>query len=495
MITPRVFLTVALLLPQSIVGQSAVQRSCQAPRPDEKIALVLPGGGAKGYAHVGVIRMLDSLGIVPDFVVGTSMGSIMAGMYASGYSGDEIARLTQQFNIGKYIGRYYPRPPRVFMITGAAGASLLRSQLAGTPLPTVLLKRGQGVSVQTSIADEGAINLLLTALFIRGNLIARGNFDSLSIPFRAIGTDNRTGQRIVLDHGDLALAIRSSMAIPFVFEPGKLDSLELVDGGLSENVPVKLAREMGATRVILSTLDATGGRDSASRVADKGTLDMMLDRIFLDTHPPLGPNDVEIRTDVHDVGNLDFAPEVVARLERRGSDAARKVLPVACLPQRVRQIRPIPPLSAAIVTPNTALLTREVLQHAVRPRQNSFLSLFRRDPPPKKASQLSLDTVQIRMAYAGTSGVLHALWLDPGRASGDSVVLDPKKSGRVRRPLELGRHSTTIWVDRSGSAWETAARNGVHCRRWRQAEELLSGPRARRHSLRSETHSRTCITR
>ena len=75
-ISPRVFLTAALLFPQSVGGQSPIQRSCPAPRADEKIALVLPGGGAKGYAHVGVIRMLDSLGIVPDLVVGTSMGSV-----------------------------------------------------------------------------------------------------------------------------------------------------------------------------------------------------------------------------------------------------------------------------------------------------------------------------------------------------------------------------------------------------------------------------------
>jgi len=452
-ITPRVFLAAVLLLPQlpqPIAGQAPAHPSCSAPRPDEKIALVLPGGGAKGYAHVGVIKMLDSLGIVPDLVVGTSMGSIMAGMYASGYSGEDIERLTRQFNIGKYIGRYYPRPPRAFMITGATGASMLGSQLPGIPLPVVLLKRGQGISLQTSIADEGAINLLLTALFIRGNLIARGNFDSLSIPFRAVGTDNRTGERIVLDHGDLAMAIRSSMAIPFVFQPGKLDSLELVDGGLSENVPVKLAREMGATRIILSTLDATRGLDSATRVKEKGTLDMMLDRIFLDTHPPLGPNDVEVRTDVSDIGNLDFAPEVVAKLNKRGSDAARKALVGACLPQRTRNIRPMPPLTTAIVTPNTSALTTAVLRHSVRPRQNSFKSLFRPDPPTTKPSQLSLDTVQIRMAYAGTSGVLHALWLDPERAPGDSVILDPEIEWGSQKTLGVG---AAFDNDLGGQVW------------------------------------------
>src|SRR5437773_3893738 len=116
-------------MPARVLAQMPIKSGCPAVASGGKIALVLPGGGAKGYAHVGVIKMLDSLGIVPDLIVGTSMGSIMGGMYASGYTGDEIETLTRRFNIGPYVGRYSPRPPRAFGITGVVGAGSLESQV------------------------------------------------------------------------------------------------------------------------------------------------------------------------------------------------------------------------------------------------------------------------------------------------------------------------------------------------------------------------------
>src|SRR5258705_1373072 len=383
---PRSLAAVLLIsqLPVPTVAQLPVGSVCPAVVRTGKIALVLPGGGAKGYAHVGVIKILDSIGIVPDLVVGTSMGSIMGAMYASGYSGTEIERLTQRFNIGPYIGRYSPRPPRAFAITGATGASSLQSQLPGAPGPIVLLKRGKGssVSFETSFAQEGAINMLLTAMMLRGDLIARGNFDSLPTPFRAIATDIHTGERVVLDHGDLARAIRASLAIPFVFEPGTIDTLELVDGGLSENVPVKLARELGATRIILSTLDATKGLYSTTRVAATGTMDMMLNRIFLDVHPPLGPNDLERRTDVSDVSNLDFSVAVVARLTQRGAAAARPVLTSSCLPRRDRLARAMPPVASALVTSDAVPGAAGGIRHPHPPPGVGMMRAFWGAPPP-----------------------------------------------------------------------------------------------------------------
>jgi len=412
-------------------------------RPAGKIALVLPGGGAKGYAHVGVIKILDSLGIAPDLVVGTSMGSIMGAVYASGYTGEELERLTKRFNIGPYIGRYRPRPPRAFAITGATGSGALQSQLPGEPSPTVLLKKsGSGIAFETSFADEGAVNLLLTAMMVRGNLIARGNFDSLPTPFRAVGTDIHTGARVMIDHGDLARGVRASMAIPFVFDPGVVDSVEMVDGGLSENVPVKLARELGATTIILSTLDATKGRDSLTRVKEKGTLDMMLDRIFLDTHPPLGPNDLEIRTDVSDIGNLDFSEEVVERLTQRGAAAARKVLTASCLPRPGRVIAPMPPITTALVTADAAPGSRKMIQSAVKSTAEHASRAQR--------TRSSIDTVQARAARAGTLGVLRSLWLNPEHAAGDSVAFDPTITWAPKRTFGIG---AAFDNDLGGEAW------------------------------------------
>jgi len=422
-------------------AQSPVATTCSATTAG-KVALVLPGGGVKGMAHVGVIKVLDSLGIVPDIVVGTSMGAIVGGMYASGYSGAEIERLTRQYNIGAYIGRYAPRAPRAFAISGASGASLLGSQLPGEPTPIMLLRHEEGTfAVATSLADEGAINLLLSALLVRGNLIARGSFDSLPIPFRAVATDLRTGVRVTLDHGDLAQAIRASVAIPFVFEPVTIDGRQLVDGGLSENTPVRLARELGATRVILSRLDGSGTNESTSRGATAGgTVDMLIDRIFLDAHPPLGPDDIQVSTNVSDITNLDFSANVVARLIARGADAARSIPSSACLPRREGVEHALPPLSAAIVTQNAVPGARELLRSAVRPTQFLLPAWLRRtNPGPAPDSALIvLDTVQARLARAGRSGILRTLWLTPQRTSGDSVAFNPIVRWADQRTIGVG---------------------------------------------------------
>ncbi len=392
-------------------------------------------------AHVGVIKMLDSLGIVPDIVVGTSMGAIVGGMYASGYSGAEIEQLTQRFNIGAYVGRYAPRGPRAFAISGASGTSLLGSQLPGEPPPTLLLRNEAGTFVvAASLADEGAINLLLSALLLRGNLIARGSFDSLPIPFRAVATDLHSGVRVTLDHGDLAQAIRASVAIPFVFDPVTIDGQRLVDGGLSENVPVRLARELGATRVILSTLEGRGTKDPTSRGAAAGTVDMLLDRIFLDAHPPLETGDVEVITNVSDITNLDFRAPVVDRLIERGAAAARAIPASSCLPRRVRVAYPLPPVSAAIVTPNAVPGALALLYSAVRPTQSRLPKWLRRSSAGSTpdSGPVALDTIQWRLARAGTAGILRQLWLSPERAAGDSVAFDPIIGWSDQRTVGVG---------------------------------------------------------
>lgn len=423
------------------VAQSPVASTCPTTSVG-KVALVLPGGGVKGMAHVGVIKVLDSLGIVPDIVVGTSMGAIVGGMYASGYSGAEIERLTRRYNIGAYIGRYAPRAPRAFAISGASGASLLGSQLPGEPTPIMLLRQEGGTfAIATSLADEGAINLLLSALLVRGDLIARGSFDSLPIPFRAVATDLHTGARVTLDHGDLAQAIRASVAIPFVFEPVTIDGRQLVDGGLSENVPVRLARELGATRIILSGLDGSGTGDSTSRgAAAGGTLDMLIDRIFLDAHPPLGPGDVEVTTNVSDITNLDFSPPVVARLIERGAAAARAIPASSCLPRHARIEHLLPPVSSAIVTQNAIPGAAQLLRSAVRPVGSRLPRWLRRSlaSPTADSATIVLDTVQARLARAGTSGSLQALWLSPQRATGDSVAFDPIIRWADERTIGVG---------------------------------------------------------
>ncbi|HEX5962144.1 MAG TPA: patatin-like phospholipase family protein, partial [Gemmatimonadales bacterium] len=216
-----------------VVVAPAAAQTC----PPARTALVLSGGGAKGLAHIGVLRVLDSMGIRPDLVVGTSMGAIIGGMYASGYSGREIDSLARALPIAGLFRTYQPRAPRSL----------------GLLQPLVVLEQGTGRFIlQTATIKERQVNALVNAAMLRGNLIARGDFDSLPIRFRAVATDLGNRATVVLGSGDLAQAVRASLAIPLIFSPESLNGRLLADGGLVANVPIGVARSSGADRVIVS---------------------------------------------------------------------------------------------------------------------------------------------------------------------------------------------------------------------------------------------------
>jgi NTE family protein len=230
---PALVLALCLTLarPSLLSGQS-----CHPPRT----ALVLSGGGAKGLAHVGVLRALDSLGIRPDLIVGSSMGAAVGALYASGYTGRELDSLARVAPLAQLFRTYQPRAPRSL----------------GVLQPLVVWEQGEHrFYLQSAAIVESELNALVNAALLRGNLLARGNFDSLPIPFRAVATDLADRAPVVMGSGDLAQAVRASIAVPLLFDPELRDGRYLIDGGLSANLPVATARAAGATQVIVS--DAT----------------------------------------------------------------------------------------------------------------------------------------------------------------------------------------------------------------------------------------------
>jgi NTE family protein len=204
-----------------------------------RVGLALSGGGARGFAHLGVLRALEEADVPIDLIVGTSMGAVVGGLYASGYTLDElesIARSTDWSDI------FLDRPSR---------RNLFLAQKETNARHILAIRfRGWMPEVPNALATGQKLNDLLFHLAMTAPYRPITSFDDLRIPFRAIATDIVTGQRIVFRQGDLCEALRASVSMPLIFAPFQLDTLELVDGGVLENIPVKTAREEGATFVI-----------------------------------------------------------------------------------------------------------------------------------------------------------------------------------------------------------------------------------------------------
>ena len=272
-----------------------------------KTALVLAGGGAKGFAHIGVLQILDSLGVRPDLVVGTSIGAIVGGLYASGYTGDQIDSITRVLPVAGVIRKYEPR------VSSSLG--LLR--------PIAVWEQGpHGYVLQSGAVVESEVNAFASAMMLRGNVIARGNFDSLPIPFRAIATDVQTRKTVALSSGDLALAIRASMSIPIVFRPVHLGKRWLIDGGISDNAPVRDAKALGATRVWVSLLPYSGPSPDTFDNPFSIT-SALVNSLFVQDSIRPGDADVIIDNPTQDFENLDFSRKTTDSLIALGRATAR----------------------------------------------------------------------------------------------------------------------------------------------------------------------------
>jgi NTE family protein len=271
----------------------------QAPTtPRPRIGLVLGGGGAKGAAHVGVLDVLDELRIPVDCIVGTSMGALVGGTYASGMSADELDAAVRSISWQEAIAR-----------SGMRAQVPMRRKLAGNNYSNSL---EFGIRDGRLIAPSGFINsqnVDLTIQYLVGRSRGVTEFDKLPIPFRAVATDMQTGQMVVLDRGDLALALRASMAVPGVFSPVSMDGRILGDGGLTRNVPVDIARQTCADVVIAVAVPnppPTADDLRSPLTMMTRTLDVLVganERQQLDT---LGPADVKIVIEMGDIGSASF---------------------------------------------------------------------------------------------------------------------------------------------------------------------------------------------
>jgi NTE family protein len=219
-------------MPEHVAGQET-----EHSRP--KIGLALSGGGARGGAHVGVIRELERLQIPVDYVAGTSMGAIIGGLYASGLSSDELEEVTRSID---WDGVFSDAPDRKYL-------SIRRKQDDAL----FVLNKKIGISNKRIVTPTGIIQgQKLDGLLrkITSFVADVSNFDNLPIPFRAVATDVVTGEAVIMGSGSLATAMRASMSVPGAFASVRREDKQLIDGGIANNLPIDVVREMGADIII-----------------------------------------------------------------------------------------------------------------------------------------------------------------------------------------------------------------------------------------------------
>ena len=205
-----------------------------------KTALVLSGGGARGFAHIGVLKALEEIGFYPDLIVGTSMGALIGALYAMGKTPEEIQTYVEETNWLK-----------LFSYQSYREIEFMSQKMI--ELPAIFSLRFDdhfNVVFPKNLLSTQGINERVTQATIYPDFATGGNFDSLVIPFRAMATNIRTGKSVVLKSGNLAKAITASSSYPFILAPVSIDSFLLIDGGLTNNVPCDVAKDLGANFIV-----------------------------------------------------------------------------------------------------------------------------------------------------------------------------------------------------------------------------------------------------
>ncbi len=393
MVTPRlgvlslILALFCLAAPLSSNAQSSPAsgpKSAAGERP--RIGLVLSGGGARGAAHIGVLKVLEQLRVPVDAIAGTSMGAVVGGLYASGLSAAEIEKVMTSID---WQDAFRDRPPRedLTLRRKQEDESFLVKFPLGLHDGHIVLPRGL---IQGQKLTEELRALTLPVALIQ-------NFDELPTRFRAVATDLETGDIVIMASGDLTSAMRASLSAPGVFAPVEREGHLLVDGGIADNVPIDIARAMGVDLVIVVDVGSPllpRAKLTSAPVISAQMLAILIRHNAEAQLATLKPQDILIQPELGEASPFDFG--ILARVIGVGEAAARA---------RAGQL--------AALSVNEADMQRYVAQRAVP-----------RSPPPR------VDFVEVDRGSERYAPAAHSLFEDiKGKA------LDSK---------EVVRHVTAI---------------------------------------------------
>ena len=307
----------------TLISIAAYSKDTTAVASRPKVGLVLSGGGAKGAAHIGVIKYLEEAGIPIDYIAGTSMGSIVGGMYAIGYSADEILAIISSVDWGQLISNKVDRQKISYTSKIESGSQLVTIPFSMKSNEEEFKSRVFKNSLPSGlISGDNLINLF--------NSLAVGycdqmDFNDLPIPFLCIATNLVNGEGTILNKGHFTKSMRASMAIPILFDPVHIKGSLYADGGLVTNFPAEQCRAMGADIVIGVSmspgLESDPQKLSSLLAQIKQLKEITTDKDFANYHKKC---DIFISPDLKGVGMLSFDAESVARVMQSGYEAAAK---------------------------------------------------------------------------------------------------------------------------------------------------------------------------
>src|SRR3954469_12525891 len=449
----------AALLAASLPWHAQESQTQSRPR----IGLVLAGGGAKGGAHVGVLKVLEQLHVPIDCIAGTSMGALIGGGYASGIPANELEKFVTTIDWGKVVGSQGRRDlePIEQKRAGATYSNEFEFGLTS-----------DGLTLPGGLVNTSNIEDLLRTYVASARM--QDQFDKLPIPFRAVATDMVTGRMVVLKDGDLATAMRASMAIPGAFAPVVMDKLILNDGGLVRNIPIDVARELCADRVIVVNLVEPDVNPKRLRTATQllsRTMDVMIEANETLQLQTIRPGDVRIDVAMGDITTADFerVPDTIplgeAAARAKATELAAYAVPeaqYAAWRQRVTQSQQIEARLAEVRFEGLKRVNPEFLASRKGLKKGDLADANKISTEAQRMAVLQdFDSVGYRLEGDPASPTL--TWMPREKNWGPNYLkadlgLYTTSEGDLTFTL-YGRHART-WVNHLGAQWRNELQFG-----------------------------------
>jgi len=285
----------------------------------QKVGLVLSGGGAKGLAHIGIIKALEENDIPIDYITGTSMGGIVGAMYAAGYSPAQIEKVALSSDFQDWVSGRYNSDFSFFFQKKSTNPSIITAKLS--------VDSNLRINFRSNLVNDIPLNFALMELFSQASAISKDNFDNLFVPYRCMVSDVLSQTSITVAKGSLAEAVRATMTVPLVYRPIKLEEKYVFDGGLYNNFPADVMKKSFKPDIMIGSNVSAKTYNEYPKNDDDRLMNRLMVFMFLAKSDStlIGENGVYIQPDLKGYSVTNFNP--VAALIKQGYDATMSEMP------------------------------------------------------------------------------------------------------------------------------------------------------------------------